>query len=371
MKKVALGMSGGVDSSVAAVLLLEAGYEVIPVFMRNWDSTVNNEHIGINIAEEDVCPQEQDYKDAKFVCDKLGLPLYKLNFVDEYWNDVFTYFLTELEAGRTPNPDMMCNKYIKFDAFKKACEEYDVDYFAFGHYAILDDENNLKRAVDKNKDQTYFLAMVDKCKFENVLFPIGHLTKKEVRCIAEKHGLATANKKDSTGICFIGNRDFPQFLKNYFESQKGKVIDIASEKIVGEHNGLVNYTIGQRKGLNVGGYSSALYVVAKSLKQNILYVADENNKHYLTSVKCQVKNFNFLKHIEEVEFKCHAKFRYRQELHEVKVKLHADFIEVVYLQGVDAVTPGQTCVLYKGDICLGGGIIETVFNAQDQVMVYF
>ncbi len=369
MKRVALGMSGGVDSSVAAVLLKEQGYEVIPVFMRNWDSTVNNESIGISIDEDDMCPQERDFLDAKKVCDKLGLPLHKVNFVEEYWDNVFKYFLDELEKGRTPNPDMMCNKFIKFSAFRKACAELDVDYFAFGHYAIYEDEM-LKRAFDKNKDQTYFLALVEKENFKDFMFPLGNMPKSEVREIALKYDLATATKKDSTGICFIGNRDFPVFLQNYFSPKKGEVINIATDEKIGEHNGLVNYTIGQRRGLNIGGYSSILYVVGKDVSNNILYVADEDNKQYLISTKCSVVDFNWLCDKSTESFECYAKFRYRQELHKVYVTVDNNNLIVEYEQGIESVTPGQACVLYIDEQCIGGGIIDTVYDSDNNKMVY-
>ena len=218
MKKVVIGISGGVDSSVAALLLKQQGYEVIGLFMRNWDSTINNDYLGNPNLDNSICPQEEDYNDAKEVCDKLGIPLHRIDFVKEYWDNVFTYFLDELKKGRTPNPDIMCNKYIKFDLFLEKAYELGADYVATGHYARIID-GKLSRAVDLNKDQSYFLAYVDRNKFKNVLFPIGELEKPEVRRLAIEAGLVTAKKKDSTGICFIGERNFSKFLENYLPNQ--------------------------------------------------------------------------------------------------------------------------------------------------------
>ena len=218
-KKVVVGLSGGVDSSVAAILLKEQGYEVIGLFMRNWDSTINNDFLGNPNLNESICPQEQDYNDAKKVADKIGIPLYRIDFIKEYWDDVFTYFLDELKKGRTPNPDIMCNKYIKFSAFVKEAKRLGADYIATGHYAKMEN-GRLMRSKEKNKDQTYFLSQLNKEQLENVLFPLGDIeTKSEVREIAKKYDLITASKKDSTGICFIGERNFKNFLKNYLPSK--------------------------------------------------------------------------------------------------------------------------------------------------------
>ena len=215
MKKVVIGMSGGVDSSVAAILLKKQGYDVIGLFMRNWDSSINNDILGNPDLNSDICPQEKDYNDALKVCEKIGIPLHRIDFVKEYWDYVFTYFLDELKRGRTPNPDIMCNKYIKFDMFAKEARKLGADYIATGHYARLKD-GKLLRGIDQNKDQTYFLSQLSSKQLENVLFPIGDLEKPEVRKIANEYDLITANKKDSTGICFIGERNFSKFLSNYF-----------------------------------------------------------------------------------------------------------------------------------------------------------
>ena len=355
--KVVVGMSGGVDSSVAAILLKNQGYDVVGLFMRNWDASVNNDILGNPTLNNDICPQEQDYNDAKAVCDKLNIPLHRIDFVKEYWDNVFKYFLDELQKGRTPNPDVMCNKYIKFDLFIKEAEKLGADYIATGHYARIID-GKLSRAKDLNKDQSYFLAYVDKSKFKNVLFPIGELEKPDVRKIADKNNLTTAKKKDSTGICFIGERNFTNFLKNYLPNQPGKIINIETHKQVGEHIGLMYYTIGQSRGLNLGGNEEKSYVVEKDLKNNILYVASGEESKYLYSNSAIIENFNFL--TEERPNECTAKFRYRSKDIDVKVEyMDNNELKLTYHNG-KSVTPGQFCVLYQGETCLGGGVIRKV-----------
>ena len=356
-KKVVIGISGGVDSSVAAILLKEEGYEVIGLFMRNWDSGINNDYLGNPNLNNDICPQEKDYNDAKAVCDKLEIPLHRVDFVKEYWDYVFTYFLDELKAGRTPNPDIMCNKYIKFDLFIKEAKKLGADYIATGHYARIKD-GELLRAIDDNKDQTYFLSQLSKKQLENVLFPIGDLKKDEVRNIASKYNLITAKKKDSTGICFIGERNFKEFLKNYLPSKPGDVIDIETGRRVGEHQGLMYYTIGQRKGLNIGGNTDKMFVVGKKLDKNVLYVAFNDNNEYLKSNSALIENMNFISNLRPKI--ATAKFRYRQKDISVKIEYLENGEIVVYYDDVKAVTPGQACVLYDGEICLGGGIIKEV-----------
>ena len=359
MKKVVIGISGGVDSSVAALLLKQQGYEVIGLFMRNWDSTINNDYLGNPNLDNSICPQEEDYNDAKAVCDKLGIPLHRVDFVKEYWDNVFTYFLDELKKGRTPNPDIMCNKYIKFDLFLEKALELGADYVATGHYARIID-GKFSRAVDLNKDQSYFLAYVDKSKFKNVLFPIGELEKPEVRKLAVEADLVTAKKKDSTGICFIGERNFSKFLENYLPNQPGDIINIETKEKVGEHIGLMYYTIGQRRGLNLGGNEDKSYVVEKDLNNNILYVASGDENNYLYSTKAIIEDFNFL--TDERPMMCTCKFRYRQKDINVKVEyLDGNNLSVTY-DGAKAVTPGQFCVLYLGDTCLGGGMIKEVYK---------
>ncbi len=356
-KKVVVGMSGGVDSSVSAILLQKQGYEVIGLFMRNWDSLADGELDGPTTSTGQ-CPQEADYDDAKAVCDKLGIPLYRKDFVKEYWDYVFTYFLDELKNGRTPNPDIMCNKYIKFDMFAKEARKLGADYIATGHYARMNN-GHLLRGIDSNKDQTYFLSQVSKEQLENVLFPVGDMEKKDVRKIAEEYDLITAKKKDSTGICFIGERNFKNFLKNYLPNQPGDVINIDTNEVIGKHIGLMNYTIGQRKGLNIGGTKDKMFVVGKDLEKNVLYICLGEDNDYLISTSCLVDNINYLgdEKLENVT----AKFRYRQE----DIPVHLEWLEngevlVRYEQGVKSVTPGQACVFYNKEECLGGGIIKEV-----------
>ena len=350
-------MSGGVDSSVAAIILKRQGYEVIGLFMRNWDSTINNDFLGNPNLDNNICPQEEDYNDAKAVCDKIGIPLYRVDFVKEYWDYVFTYFLDELKKGRTPNPDIMCNKYIKFDYFIKKAKELGADYIATGHYARIKD-GYLLRGVDDNKDQTYFLSQLSHEQLENVLFPVGDLVKSEVRKIAEEYDLITAKKKDSTGICFIGERNFKQFLKNYLPNQPGDVIDIDTGKKVGEHIGLMYYTIGQRKGLDIGGFKDKMFVVGKDLNKNVLYISFGEDTKYLISNSCVIDTVNF--NCSDRPTSCTAKFRYRQKDYPVTLNYLDNGEIIVSYDNVKSVTPGQACVFYDGEKCLGGGIIKEV-----------
>ena len=356
-KKVVVGMSGGVDSSVAAILLQKQGYEVIGLFMRNWDTSVNGDFLGNPDLNNDICPQEQDYNDALKVCDKLGIQLHRVDFVKEYWDYVFTYFLDELRKGRTPNPDIMCNKYIKFDMFAKEAIKLGADYIATGHYARIKD-GKLLRGLDSNKDQTYFLSQVSKEQLKNVLFPVGELNKDEVRKIAHEYDLITADKKDSTGICFIGERNFKRFLENYLPNIPGDIVNIDSGEVLGKHAGLMYYTLGQRRGLNVGGTSDRLFVVKKDLEMNILYVAMGDENKYLLSTSCIVSDVNLLGALPKT---CTAKFRYRQMDNEVITEIQSNGdILVKYPQGVKSVTPGQACVFYNNYECLGGGIIKEI-----------
>ena len=357
MSKVIVGMSGGVDSSVAAILLMKQGYEVEGLFMRNWDTSLNGDYLGNPDLDNDICPQEEDYNDAVKVCEKLGIPLHRIDFVKEYWDYVFSYFLDELKKGRTPNPDIMCNKYIKFDMFAKEALKLGADYIATGHYARIKD-GKLLRGVDSNKDQTYFLSQVSKKQFENVLFPVGELTKDKVREIAHEYNLITADKKDSTGICFIGERNFKKFLENYLPNIPGDIIDIDTGDVLGKHSGLMYYTIGQRRGLNIGGTANRTFVTKKDLDNNVLYVASGDDNKYLMSYSCIISDVNLL---GELPLKCTAKFRYRQADNDVETQIIDDnHILVKYPQGIKSVTPGQACVFYAGDECLGGGIIETI-----------
>ena len=366
MKTVVIGMSGGVDSSVAAILLKKAGYNVIGLFMRNWDSTINNDYLGNPNLNNNICPQEQDYNDALEVCRKINIPLHRVDFVKEYWDFVFTYFLEELKKGRTPNPDVMCNKYIKFDLFVKEAKKLGADYIATGHYARLID-GKLAKAVDKNKDQSYFLAYVNKDIFKDVLFPLGEIEKPEVRKIAREYGLVTASKKDSTGICFIGERNFTQFLENYLPNIPGDIVNIDTGEILGKHIGLMYYTIGQRGGMGIGGQkggdNAPWFVVGKDLSKNILYVGQGFHHESLMSTSLDASMIHFTRDMpEEFEMECTAKFRYRQPDSKVTVKVKGDKAEVIFAEPQRAITPGQAVVFYDGQECLGGGIIDQAYK---------
>ena len=363
MARVVVGMSGGVDSSVAAYLLKKQGYDVVGLFMRNWDSMVNGEVDGSPIG--DICPQEQDYNDALKVCNELGIELHRVDFIKEYWDDVFTYFLEELKKGRTPNPDLMCNKYIKFDKFIKEARKLGADYVATGHYARLID-GKLLRALDDNKDQTYFLAQVSREQFNDILFPVGELTKPEVRSIAEEIGLSTARKKDSTGICFIGERNYQKFIHNFLKPHPGDIVDVKTKEVVGTHNGLMNYTIGQRRNVGLSGNEDKHYVVGKNVSKNILYVAFGEDNEYLYSDACIINNINFISNSRPSE--CTAKFRYRSKDVPVKLEyLNDNEIKVCYPDKTSGVTPGQACVLYNGEECLGSGIIDTIYKNNENL----
>ena len=364
-KRVVLGMSGGVDSSVAAILLKEQGYDVIGVFMKNWEEKDEN----------GVCMAEEDYKDVIAVAEQLEIPYYSVNFVKEYWDKVFTYFLDEYKRGRTPNPDVMCNKEIKFRAFLDYAMKLGADYVATGHYARIiheevEDENGKRikstmlRGVDDNKDQTYFLCQLSQEQLEKVLFPLGEYTKPQIREIAEKYNLATAKKKDSTGICFIGERDFNKFLSQYLPAKGGNIVNTQG-KVLGHHNGLMYYTIGQRKGIGIGntkeGTGEPWFVVDKDLEKNELIVTQGDNS-VLYSKGLIATDFNF---INEVQFplECTVKFRYRQKDTKAVInKLNENEYEVVFDEPQKAVTLGQIVVAYDKEVCLGGGVIDKIIK---------
>lgn len=354
-KTVVVGMSGGVDSSVAALLLKEQGYNVIGLFMVNWEEDDEN----------GCCTAEQDYEDVRRVSNLIGIPYYTVNFSKEYRERVFSYFLKEYERGRTPNPDVLCNREIKFGPFKEHALALGADYIATGHYCDIaheGDKSFLLKAADTGKDQTYFLNQVTQPQFQNVLFPIGKMQKSEVRAVAERAGLSTAHKKDSTGICFIGERNFRNFLKSYLPAKRGKMMTYDG-KVLGEHLGLMYYTLGQRKGLDIGGQredgGGRWFVVEKDLKNNILYVA-HGDESRLYSTACEVSGVNWIPAPPEKQtFECTAKFRYRQSEQSVRVHVRESgdlFIEFAERQR--AVTEGQYAVLYGGGRCLGGGVIE-------------
>ncbi len=358
-KTVVVGMSGGVDSSVTALLLKQEGYKVVGLFMKNWD-------------EQDSrgsCTAEQDYEDVRRVCDKIGIPYYTVNFTQEYMDNVFSCFLRDYEQGRTPNPDVLCNREVKFKPFLNFAKSIGADYIATGHYAQIKhcgDKHYLIRAVDENKDQTYFLNQLSQNQLKDVLFPVGHLLKSQVREIAKQNGLINANKKDSTGICFIGERKFREFLKGFIPAQKGKLMTLDG-KVVGEHEGSMYYTIGQRKGLNIGGVKGEegrWFVVNKDIKNNIVYVS--HNEDLLLCSELLASDFNFIPTKPDVdEFECQARYRHRQPLFNVKVKILQDGkVQVKFLTPQRAVNEGQYVVLYDNQLCLGGGYIESVKNGN-------
>ncbi|MBU4689862.1 tRNA 2-thiouridine(34) synthase MnmA [Mycoplasma zalophidermidis] len=359
--KVILGMSGGVDSSVAAKLLLDQGYAVEGLFMRNWDSFVNNDFLGNENISKDICPQEQDFQDALKVADKLGIKLHRVDFVREYWDNVFENFIEEYKKGRTPNPDILCNKFIKFKAFADyAFNVLKADFIAMGHYAKVEN-GHLFRAKDKNKDQTYFLAQLTNQQLSKVLMPLADFEKLQIREIATELGLATANKKDSTGICFIGERNFTMFLQNYIPAQPGNIVEIKTNKVVGRHDGCYYYTLGQRKGLNLGGMTEPHYVCGHNVKENILYVAPASDISYLESDSLLASGLT-LNNEEYNPLNLTAKFRYRQQDIPVSIELLPNKeIKVFYPSKSQAVTPGQQVVIYDGDKCLGGATIEKIY----------
>lgn len=368
--KVMLGLSGGVDSAVAAYLLKKQGHEVICCFMRNWDSLANNDYLGNPTIDNNICPQEQDYLDAKDVADRLGLPLLRIDYIKEYWDHVFSYFIEEYKKGRTPNPDIFCNKYIKFGPFIDFAKENGCDMIAMGHYAKRVEKDGkiyLYKAFDKSKDQSYFLSQINSDQLKFCLFPLGDITKKEVRQIAEQLNLASVEyKKDSTGICFIGERNFKEFLKNYIPAQKGKIIEVSSNIVVGEHEGVYYYTLGQRKGLGIGGIkgldSHGFFVCKKDVKNNILYVAKDEEDEHLFSDEAIITSMNYFNEPIKDGEHLNVKFRYRQEDRGVTCyNLDNGDIKLVYDEPYKAVTPGQACVFYKGEECVGGGLIEHIF----------
>lgn len=361
-KRVILGMSGGVDSSVSALLLKEAGYEVIALFMKNWDEKF----------DDGACTATEDANDARNVASQLGIPFYTINFEKEYWDRVFTYFLDEYKKGRTPNPDVMCNQEIKFNAFLDYALGLEADYIAMGHYAQVKEENGkyfLLRGKDQGKDQSYFLSRIDQAALSKTLFPIGHLKKEKVRQIAEEHNLYTAKKKDSTGICFIGERNFDEFLDRYLLSKEGDIVDV-NGGVLGKHKGLIHYTIGQRRGIGIGGIGTGepWFVAGKDLRKNILYVA-QGAKHpalYSTSLIGEDTKW-ILGEAPKTPFKCTAKFRYRQADIPVTVQLLENGeLHIEYDYPVKAVTPGQAAVLYDGDVCLGNCIIKSTESLDEK-----
>lgn len=366
--KVIVGMSGGVDSSVSALLLQQQGYQVEGLFMKNWEEDDNDEY----------CAAAEDLADAQAIADKLGIKLHRINFAAEYWDNVFEYFLEEYKAGRTPNPDIMCNKEIKFKAFLEfAAEDLGADYIATGHYVqrrLHDGKWQMIRGLDQNKDQSYFLYTLNHEQVGKTLFPIGHLEKPDVRKIAEENGLVTHNKKDSTGICFIGERKFKDFLSQYLPAQPGIIETVDGEEI-GKHEGLMYHTLGQRKGLYIGGTKDhgedPWYVVGKNLDQNVLVVAQGANHPSLYSNGLIASQLHW---VDRTNFneptRMVVKTRYRQS--DIACTLYPngeDCIKVIFDEPQKAVTPGQSAVFYMNDICLGGGIIDAFLKDSDKQSV--
>ena len=362
--KVIVGLSGGVDSAVALINLINEGYDVEAMFMRNWDSAVNNDVKGNPDLLEDVCPQERDYQDAVKVAEKLEIKLHRVDFIEEYWNSVFAYFLEEYKKNRTPNPDILCNKEIKFKTFLDKAVELGADYIAMGHYARVvhdGDKHYLLRGVDGNKDQTYFLSQLTSKQLAKALFPIGNMEKPHVREVAAEYDLVVANKKDSTGVCFIGERNFKEFLMNYIPANPGDIITTNGD-VVGKHDGVMYYTIGQRRGLKIGGPGEAWFVCGKDTLKNQLIVGQGSDTELLYANRVIVTDVNIINGTLENNQKLAAKFRYRQPDEPITVRWIDDTtIEVLCDNPVKAITPGQACVFYDGEYCLGGGTIDKVY----------
>lgn len=367
--RVVVGMSGGVDSSVSALLLKEQGYDVVGVFMKNWDDT----------DDSGVCTATEDFEDVKRVADKIGIPYYSINFEKEYWNKVFEYFLSEYKRGRTPNPDIMCNKEIKFKSFLDFAMKLDADYIAMGHYAkTVTDENgivHMMRPKDGNKDQTYFLSQVTQEQLKKAIFPLADLSKPQVRMIAEQAGLATAKKKDSTGICFIGERNFKNFLSEFLPAMGGNIVT-SDGRIVGKHSGLMYYTIGQRSGLGLGGNQSSCapwFVVGKNLQKNELIVEQGYDSELLYASSLDASEVSFFTGLpsNDTTIHCTAKFRYRQPDVAVTVNYNKDnnTVHVEFDELARAVTPGQAIVFYDGEECLCGAIIDKAYRGNHQLQL--
>ncbi len=356
--KVFVGLSGGVDSSVTALLLKQAGYDVYGVFMKNWAQ------------ESEECQLTKDLGDAQQIAEMLDIPFQVVDFSAEYWDHVFEEFLRELEAGRTPNPDILCNQYIKFDKFYHWCKSQGAEKIATGHYASLSAERLLMRPADDNKDQTYFLWSVKPTVFKDVLFPLGELTKVEVRQIAQKHGLITHNKNDSTGICFIGPKNYRQFLSKYLHPNPGPILTTEGVTI-GTHQGLMFYTLGQRSGLHLGGqkgYSELpWYIIEKNFKSNSLLVSQDKDHPFLLSDKLYAKFVNWQTPPEQSSIKGLARIRHLQELQPCIIYPQHDRTVLIKFDSAQrAITPGQSLVLYQDKLCLGGGIIEAPYWPIEQ-----
>jgi tRNA-specific 2-thiouridylase len=357
--KVIVGMSGGVDSSVSALLLQQQGYAVEGLFMKNWDEDDGTEY----------CTAKDDLIDAQAVCEKLGIHLHTANFAAEYWDNVFEHFLSEYQAGRTPNPDILCNREIKFKAFLDYALTLGAEYIATGHYTRKIGEGastQLVKGLDQNKDQSYFLHAVGSEQISRSLFPIGNMEKPHVRKLAEEHGLVTHNKKDSTGICFIGERRFKDFLEQYLPAKPGSIEDVDGNHM-GQHTGLMYHTIGQRQGLGIGGIKGASeepwYVVDKDIAGNVLTIAQGSNHSRLFHTGLTASDIHWIAGIEpDMPYSCKAKTRYRQADQSCSIEKDSEGYRVIFDEPQRAITPGQSVVFYREDVCLGGGVIESAFN---------
>lgn len=357
-ERIVVGMSGGVDSSVAALLLKQQGYDVVGVFMKNWEEE----------GEDGVCTAEEDWNDVREVCETIGIPYYAVNFAQEYWDRVFSYFLDEYRAGRTPNPDVLCNREIKFKAFLDFAMQLGASRMATGHFVQTNENGELLRGADPNKDQSYFLYMLHSAQLQKAMFPVGHMTKAEVRAIAEQHGLINSKKKDSTGVCFIGERRFKKFLQEFLPAQPGDMV-APDGQVVGRHDGLMYYTLGQRRGLGIGGMGDgrSWFVIGKDLEKNRLLVAQGEDHPMLYSTLCIAGGVTWIGDapigVGET-LRCTCKYRYRQVDTPVEAALQEDgrlLIRSMALQR--AVTPGQSAVLYLGEKCIGGAVVERVLDA--------
>ena len=359
-ERIVVGMSGGVDSSVAALLLREQGYDVIGVFMNNWEEQDEN----------GACTAETDWQDVRDVCDLIGIPYYSVNFAREYMDRVFSYFLKEYRAGRTPNPDVLCNREIKFKAFLDFAMQLGASRIATGHFVRTNGAGQLLRGADPNKDQSYFLYMVHDAQLRKAIFPVGGMTKGEVRAFAESRGLPVSRKKDSTGVCFIGERNFKRFLSTYLPAQPGDMVSPEGE-VVGRHDGLMYYTLGQRRGLGIGGRGDgrSWFVIGKDLANNRLLVAQGEDHPMLYSLHSRAEDITWVAGAplrEGETLRCTAKYRYRQPDQPVEVTLRDGALAVRSLTPQRAVTPGQSLVLYDGEVCLGGGIITEVQTGETE-----
>lgn len=354
-KRIIVGLSGGVDSSIAALLLQKQGFHVEGLFMKNWQEDDNNH-----------CQATEDLADAQKVCDNLNIPLHTINFSEQYWDNVFEHALAEYRLGRTPNPDILCNREIKFKTFLDYAISLGADYIATGHYAAIAANENtfqLCKAYDLNKDQSYFLYTLNQAALSKTLFPLAHLDKPTVRKLAKEAGFPNSAKKDSTGICFIGERKFKNFLNRYLPTQKGNM-ETPDGKVIAKHDGLMFYTLGQRQGLGIGGHQNGdnapWYVVGKDLERNVLIVAEGDNHPLLYGDTLEAHQLHWVRgHAPETSFKCTAKIRYRQTEEPATVKmLNLETCVVSFENPQRAITPGQSVVFYQDTVCLGGGIIQ-------------